>query len=116
MAVLLDTNNDGTPESGVLNGSTALENIFWNGSVRGDIGPDVASILEETRIAMLCVAHLLTDDNGGESPVVQERIVWSCSPSNEGNYSDAMTGVARLVENIFNLTQLQASSAATAGK
>ena len=74
----------------------------------------MASILEETRIAMLCVAHLLTDDNDGESPVVQERTVWSCSPSNEGNYSDAMTGVARLVENIFNLTQLQASSAATA--
>ena len=70
MAVLLDTNNNGTPRSGVLNGSTALENIFRNGSVRGDIGPDVASILEETRIAMLCVAHLLTDDNGRESPVV----------------------------------------------
>lgn len=58
-----------------------LLTLFEGAGIGGDIAPDMAVILEEARILLLFVGHLLTDDCVGETPSIPESIVHACHRS-----------------------------------
>jgi len=79
---------------------------LWNAPA-GDVSPQDAACLEEIRLLIRCLCHLLTDDNSGETPVVPESIVMAC----QGN--DAITSaIASSVQTVLSLAELQASKIA----
>ena len=79
---------------------------LWH-SPGADVTPDVAACLEEMRLLVRCLGHLLTDDNTGETPVIPETIVMACQEVN------GVTNVlVSSVQPIMSLAELQASKIA----
>ena len=78
---------------------------LWETSGQGgDVTPEGAACLEEIRLLIKCVGHLLTDDNTGESPVIPEAIVMAC----QGNNAVTLA-ISSAVQTIMSLAELQAS-------
>lgn len=73
-----------------------------------DVTPDGATVLEETRLLTMCIGHLLTDDNSGESPVIPESIVAACR--GDETTTNAIAGAS---QSVLSLAELQASKIAT---
>ena len=46
------------------------------------VTPDAAALLEEARLLVLFVGHLLTDEPNGETPLIPESILRACEPAN----------------------------------
>ncbi len=99
-----------------------LQTLFDSSSSESvnDVSPDAAALLEETRLVILCICHLLTDECSGEEPTIPERIVNACSPpsitpsggrmkrgSNEFHSNTAM--ITQIVQALMSLGEFQAS-------
>lgn len=52
---------------------------LWDGT--GEVTPDTAALLEESRLLTMYVSHLLTDNNEGESPAIPDAVVVGCRES-----------------------------------
>jgi hypothetical protein len=68
----------------------------------GDVSPDISSSLEEANLLILCISHLLTDNNEGESPSIPDAIMISCS-----NNDIATSNVASAVHVLLQLADIQ---------
>lgn len=77
---------------------------LWEAPTNSDISPDGAALLEETRLLTLCLGHLLTDKNEGETPVIPESIVMAC----QGDQNTA-NAIGAAVTGMVTLAQLQAA-------
>jgi hypothetical protein len=67
--------------------------VLWQGN--GDITPDSAALLEQSRLLTLHVMHLLTDNNDGEAPSIPDGIVIACR-ENPGLASEIASTVQAL--------------------
>lgn len=76
---------------------------LWDGNV-GEVTPDAAGLLEESRLVVMYIGHLLTDDNNGESPQVPDSIVIACQHDGEVTNS-----IVQAVETLHRFAQFQAS-------
>ena len=81
----------------------------WNSNISstaevGVVSPELAGLLEQTRLLTLYIGHLLTDDNTGETPVIPDTIVMACRDDD----ADTVTIICSAVEALLSLTQNQA--------
>jgi len=75
----------------------------------GDMSPDMAALLEEARMLLLCAGHLLTDDCVGETPAIPESVINACQPGRGGPDGDACTGsIVTLVDMLKSVAESQA--------
>ena len=75
--------------------------------------PETAALLEEVRLLIVCVAHILTDECDGETPSVPDAVARACSLSCSGDAANATTAsVSGLVQSLISLAELQASRVA----
>ncbi len=86
-----------------------------------DVSPDSAALLEEARLIIMCICHLLTDDGSGETPLIPEAIINSCSkPSNDvssfksgsDDYVSSTMIVSEMLKTLMGLAEFQASKIA----
>lgn len=81
--------------------------VFWNSPSGNHVHPEGAACLEEMRLLIRYLGHLLTDDNAGETPVIPESIVVAC----QGN--DAVTNaVISALQTVMSVAEMQASKIA----
>ena len=73
---------------------------------------DAAALLEETRLVLICISHLLADDNEGETPMMPERIEYTLQESYKRDNVDESTSVPNLIistmQAVMSLAELQA--------
>ncbi len=73
---------------------------------------DAAALLEETRLVLICISHLLADDSEGETPMIPERIEYTLQESHNIDNIDESTSVPNLIINtmqsVMTLAELQA--------
>lgn len=65
-----------------------------------------AALLEEARLGLVCITHLLTDDASGESPTIPEAIVREVESDESGTVASLLTS---LVVSCMTLAECQAS-------
>jgi len=73
----------------------------------GEISPDAAALLEEARLLIVCITHLLTDDNAGEMPMIPEAIIKACRPGGSGVAT--IGSIAGMVSSLMKLAEYQVS-------
>jgi hypothetical protein len=73
-------------------------------STTGSISPDCAALLEQARMIIVSIAHLLTDDAEGETPMIPEALLRACQV--DGSTTEA---VSSLVQLCMSLAEHQAS-------
>lgn len=73
-------------------------------TAQGEISPDAAALLEEARLLVVCITHLLTDDNVGEEPMIPASIVRACS-----NDEGLVSAIGACVTSLMQLAEYQAS-------
>mmetsp|Transcript_839 Transcript_839/g.1941 ORF Transcript_839/g.1941 Transcript_839/m.1941 type:complete len:1304 (-) Transcript_839:31-3942(-) len=77
----------------------------------GGISPDAAALLEEARLLVVCITHLLTDDNVGEAPMIPEAIIRASRPDDK-NSDSTVAAVGLVVTSLMQLAEYQASMVA----
>ena len=70
----------------------------------GNLSPDCAAVLEQARMIVVGITHLLTDDSVGETPMIPEAILMECQV--DGATTEA---VQSLVHLCMSLAEKQAS-------
>lgn len=94
-----------------------LQALFGSDTT-SDVTPEAAALLEEARLIIICITHLLTDDCSGETPFIPERIMNSCSQSSattsglkrgDGEYRTNTIVISQIVNSLMCLGELQAS-------
>ena len=92
-----------------------LKTLF---ETEGELTPEEAGLLEETRLLILCTCHLLTDDCSGETPLIPEAILNACSKppstssdfkSGSDNYVHVTSVIKDMVDNLMGVAEFQAS-------
>lgn len=77
---------------------------MWDAKVQTEISPESAALLEEVRVLTLCIGHLLTDENAGETSVIPEPIVMACRAG-----SDEIESIRNSVQSILSMAEHQAT-------
>lgn len=86
-----------------------------------DVTPEAAVLLEEARVLIMCICHLLTDDSIGETPLIPEGILDACSPPSisstdikrgSKDYANTTSIITQLVTSLMGVAELQASKIA----
>merc|ERR1712012_1162174 len=84
--------------------------------------PEGAALLEEARLLIVCTCHLLTDDCTGETPIIPERVLDSCSkPSTTSSgikrgseeYSSNTLLISQMINSLMGVGEVQASRIVT---
>lgn len=83
-----------------------FESVGTNGTTQ-EVTPDVAALLEEARLLLLCVCHLLTDDNAGETPMIPEAIVRASSVSESPSTYETCHAITSLVSSLMSLAEFR---------
>lgn len=87
--------------------------LFEGAGMGGDMTPDMAVILEEARILLLFVGHLLTDDCVGETPSIPESIVRACHPIRGVESSETCaSSIVSLIGALQSVAETQATKVA----
>lgn len=96
---------------------------LWDGTTVGDVTPEAAGLLEESRLVVMYIGHLLTDDNAGETPVIPDSIIIACqgnsvegttnSNNNNNNAVVVTNAIVSAVQNLQQFAQFQASKIAS---
>lgn len=86
----------------------SLRGLFESGM--GEVNEEAAALLEEVRLMVLFVGHLLTDEIGGETPVIPESITSTCETS-QGPETIAKMG--SVVNSLARLAEFQANKIST---
>lgn len=87
--------------------------LFDSAGSGSEMSPEIAALLEEARMLLLCAGHLLTDDCVGETPSIPESVIYACQPGS-GTDSDACTtSIASLVELLKSVAESQAMKVAS---
>ncbi|GFH56279.1 hypothetical protein CTEN210_12755 [Chaetoceros tenuissimus] len=97
-----------------------LQNLFSTDG-QSDVSPEAAALLEEARLLVMCACHLLTDDSSGESPLIPEAIINTCSPPTDSphtfktgsvDYAASTMAISQIVSTLMGLAEFQASKIA----
>ena len=93
-----------------------LQSLF--GSDANDVTPEAAALLEEARLLIVCTCHLLTDDCSGETPIIPEGVLNSCSQSTTTStgmkhgsteYNSNTIQITNMVNSLMSLDEFQTS-------
>lgn len=74
-----------------------------------EMTPDMAALLEESRMLIVCACHLLTDECDGETPAIPESVIHACQGA-DGN--SCLSYIASLVELLKSGAESQATRVA----
>jgi hypothetical protein len=74
--------------------------------------PDLAALLEESRILLVCACHLLTDDCTGETPAIPESVIYACQPVHGAAGNSCLSLMTSLVEMLKSVAEAQATKVA----
>lgn len=73
------------------------------------VTPNVAALLEEARLLILYVGHLLTDDCTGETPVIPDAVMMACQQQrSSSNHNPTMNKIGITVESLISFAKSQA--------
>jgi len=85
-----------------------LQGIWGNNDTNGNVvTPEASALLEEARLLIMYVSHLLTDNNEGESPSIPDAVLLSCR-DNEALVGD----LSAAVQTLLQLANLQSQAIA----
>jgi len=87
--------------------------LFEGAGSGGDMTPEMAALLEEARMLILCAGHLLTDDCVGETPAIPESIINSCQPNRGADGESCTSSIASLVDLLKSVSEAQAMKVAS---
>lgn len=83
-----------------------------------NVSADAAALLEEARLLIMCVCHLLSDDSSGETPLIPEAIMNACSKpsiadnafkSGSDDYVSSTMIISEMLKTLMGLAEFQAS-------
>jgi hypothetical protein len=83
-----------------------------------EVSPDSAALLEEARLLIMCVCHLLSDDSSGETPLIPEAILNACSKpttdvasfkNGSDDYASSTMVISQMLKTLMGLAEFQAS-------
>ena len=83
--------------------SPRLHVLFETSSPTGEMTPDAASLLEEACLFIICLCHLLTDDNTGETPLIPSTIVEACM------IDETKAVIVNIIQSLISLAEYHAS-------
>ena len=86
----------------------SLRGLFDSGME--EVNEEAAALLEEVRLMVLFVGHLLTDEIGGETPVIPEGITSTCETS-QG--PEIIAKMGNVVNSLARLAEFQANKIST---
>lgn len=84
-----------------------LLTLFEGAGSGGDITPDMAALLEEARMLLLCAGHLLTDDCASETPAIPESVINACQPGRGVDSESCTASIAGLTEMLKSVAEAQ---------
>ena len=74
-----------------------------------EMTPDMAALLEESRMLIVCACHLLTDECDGETPAIPDSVIYACQGVG-GNL--CLSYIVNLVELLKSVAESQATKVA----
>ena len=90
-----------------------LMSLFeMSGRADGEMTPDMAALLEESRMLLVCACHLLTDDCTGETPAIPESVIYACQPVHGAAGNSCLSLMTSLVEMLKSVAEAQATKVA----
>lgn len=83
------------------------------GGTNGEMTPDIASLLEESRMLLVCACHFLTDECDSETPAIPESVINACLPSRGSDCDSCTSFIANLIEMLKSMAESQATKVAS---
>ena len=87
--------------------------LFEGAGTGGEMSADMAALLEEARMLLLCAGHLLTDECAGETPAIPESIIHACQPGRGADSDVCTASIAGLIDMLKSVSEAQAMKVAT---
>lgn len=90
-----------------------LMSLFEGAGTGEDLSPEMAALLEEARMLLLCAGHLLTDDCAGETPAIPESVIHACESGRGADGDSCTASISGLTEMLKSVAEAQAMRVAT---
>ncbi|KAL9179867.1 hypothetical protein ACHAXT_007837 [Thalassiosira profunda] len=84
--------------------------LFEGAGSGGDLSPDMAALLEEARMLLLCAGHLLTDDCAGETPAIPESVIHSCQGADGEQCTASISGLIEMLKAVAEAQAMKVAS------
>eukprot|EP00804_Cyclotella_cryptica_P023894 CCRYP_010038-RB/>CCRYP_010038-RB protein AED:0.02 eAED:0.02 QI:286/1/1/1/0.5/0.42/7/2478/1240 len=83
--------------------------LFTGPRLENEMTPDIAALMEEARMLIVCACHLLTDECPGESPTVPDAISKACITSEGSDNEQCIMAISSLVDLLMKVAEAQAT-------
>eukprot|EP00956_Cyclotella_meneghiniana_P037344 scaffold137015_cov73-Cyclotella_meneghiniana.AAC.10 len=103
-----------TTLSGMFQQCTPKLIALFTGPQLGDeMTQDMASLLEEARMLIVCACHLLTDECPGETPAIPSAVSKACKATDGSDNAECIGAISGLIDMLMQVAEAQATRVST---
>ena len=86
-----------------------LMTLFSGPLLGSEMTPDVAALMEEARMLIVCACHLLTDECPGETPAIPNAVGKACKTEDGSANEQCIAAISGLVDMLMKVAEAQAT-------
>jgi hypothetical protein len=90
-----------------------LLSLFTGPQLGSEITADMAALMEEARMLIVCACHLLTDECPGETPAIPSAVSKACKNADETDNTECIAAISGLVDILMKVAEAQATRVST---
>jgi len=88
-----------------------LKTLFGSAGVGGELNAEMAALLEEARMLIVCACHLLTDECEGETPAIPESVIHACQAGGSPHHEACTASIFGFINVLKSIAEDQALKA-----
>jgi hypothetical protein len=83
--------------------------MFSGPPLGNEMTPDMAALMEEARMLIVCACHLLTDECMGETPAIPDALSKACKTAEGSDNKECIVAISSLVDMLMKVAEAQAT-------
>jgi hypothetical protein len=83
--------------------------LFSGPPLGSEMTPEMAALMEESRMLIVCACHLLTDESPGETPSIPNAVSKACTAADGSATTECIAAISGLVDMLMKVAEAQAT-------
>ena len=90
-----------------------LMGLFTGPQLGNEMTADMAALMEEARMLIVCACHLLTDECPGETPAIPSAVSKACKNADGSDNVECIAAISGLIDMLMKVAEAQATRVST---
>ena len=86
-----------------------LMGLFTGPQLGNEMTADIAALMEEARMLIVCACHLLTDECPGETPAIPNAVSKACKNTDGSDNVECIAAISGLIDMLIKVAEAQAT-------